>query len=123
MTDDLDTDHAAERAAAGLRTTPPAAGRTAKDRRSAALLPILQRRQRHYDARMRDREGAAKMAAIANLPIGWLFEDPRRLGDDLILRATGPDGDEIEVSGRTTEEAWRAMAESLAAMDAGRLIR
>ncbi len=60
------------------------------------------------------------MAAIANLPIGWLFEDARRQGDDLILRATGPDGDEIEVSGNTTEEAWRAMAESLAALGEGR---
>ena len=29
------------------------------------------------------------MAAIANLPIGWLFDDPRRYRDDLILRATG----------------------------------
>jgi hypothetical protein len=62
------------------------------------------------------------LAAIANLPIGWLFEDARRQGDELILRATGPDGDEIEVSGRNTEEAWRAMAESLAAMGEGRLI-
>ena len=123
MTDDLDTDHAAERAAAGLRTTPPAAGRTARDRRSAALLPILERGERHYDARMRDREGAAKMAAIANLPIGWLFEDPRRDGDDLVLRATSSNGDEIEVAGATAEDAWRAMAEQLAALAQGRLIR
>jgi hypothetical protein len=72
---------------------------------------------------MRDREGAVKLAAIANLPKGWLFEDPRRQGDDLILRATGPDGDEIELSGRTAEEAWRAMAESPTALGAGRLIR
>jgi hypothetical protein len=72
---------------------------------------------------MRDREGAAKIAAIANVPIGWLFEDPRRQGDDLILRASGPDGDEIEVSGRTAEDAWRAMAGSLAAIGEGRLIR
>ncbi len=86
------------------------------------LLPVLERRQRHYDARMRDREGAARLAAIANLPIGWLFEDPRRERDDLILRATGPEG-EIEVAGATAEEAWRAMAESLAAMGEGRLIR
>ena len=63
------------------------------------------------------------MAAIANLPIGWLFGDARRQGDDLILPATGTDGDEIEVSGRTTEEAWRAMAESLAAPGDGRLMR
>ncbi len=62
------------------------------------LVGILERRQRHYDARMRDREGAATLAAIANLPIGWLFEDPRRERDDLILRATGPEGDEIEVA-------------------------
>ena len=72
---------------------------------------------------MRDREGAAKLAAIANLPIGWLFEDPRRERDDLILRATGPEGDEIEVAGATAEEAWRAMAESLAALGEGRLNR
>ena len=43
------------------------------------LLPILERRA--YAAGMRDREGAAKLAAIANLPIGWVFEDPRRDGD------------------------------------------
>ncbi len=48
---------------------------------------------------MKDREGAAKLAAIANLPIGWLFEDPRRERDDLILRATGPEGDEIDLAG------------------------
>jgi hypothetical protein len=86
-------------------------------------MPILERHQRYYDARMRDREGAAKIAAISNLPIGWLFKAARCQGDDLILRATGPNGDEIEVSGRTSEEAWRAMAESLAAMGEGRLIR
>ena len=65
---------------------------------------------------MRDGEAAAKIAAIANLPIGWLFEDARRERDDLILWATGPDGDEIEISGLNAEEAWRAMAESLASM-------
>jgi hypothetical protein len=70
-----------------------------------------------------DKEGAAKLAAIANLPIGWVFEDARRDHGDLILRATGPDGDEIEVAGRTTEEAWRDMAESLAARGEGQLIR
>ncbi len=43
------------------------------------LLPIPGRRA--YAAAMRDREGAARLAAIANLPIGWLFEDPRREGD------------------------------------------
>ena len=68
---------------------------------------------------MRDREGAANLAAIANLPIGWLFEDPRRDHDDLVLRATSAEGDEIEVSGPTAEEAWRAMAESLAALGRG----
>ncbi len=62
----------------------------------AWLLPILERRT--YAAAMRDREGAAKMAAIANLPIGWLFEDPLRDGEELVLRATGPDGDEVVVS-------------------------
>ena len=72
---------------------------------------------------MRDKEGAAKLAAIANLPIGWLFEDPRRDHDDLVLRATSAEGDEIEVAGATAEEAWRAMAESLAALGEGRLIR
>ena len=85
------------------------------------LLPILERRATLR--RMRDKEGAAKLAAIANLPIGWLFEDPRRDRDDLVLRATGPEGDEIEVSGGSTEEAWRAMAEQLAARGEGRLIR
>ena len=34
-------------------------------------------------------------------------EDPRRQGDDPIHRATGPDGDEIEVSGGTAEEPRR----------------
>ena len=72
---------------------------------------------------MGDKEGAAKLAAIANLPVGWVFEDARRDHEDLVLRATGPDGDEIEVAGRTTEDAWRAMAESLAARGEGRLIR
>jgi hypothetical protein len=72
---------------------------------------------------MRDREEAAKLAAIANMPTGWPCEDPRRDCDDVVLRATGPEGDEIEVSGATTEEAWRAMAESLAALGEGRLIR
>ena len=64
-----------------------------------------------------------KLAAVANLPIGWLFEDARRYRDDLILRATGPLGDEIEVSGGNDEDAWRAMAEQLAALGRGRLIR
>ena len=59
------------------------------------------------------------MAAIANLPIDWVFEDPRRHRGQLILRATGPDGDEIEVSGGSTEEAGQA----LAALGKGRLIR
>ena len=84
------------------------------------LLPILERQS--YARAVRDGEGAAKLAAIANLPIGWLFEDPRRYRDDLILRATGPDGSELEVSGRSTEEAWRTMAEQLAARGEGRLI-
>ncbi len=44
--------------------------------------------------RMSSQEGAVKMAAIANLPVGWLFEEPRRERDDLVLRVTGPDGDE-----------------------------
>jgi hypothetical protein len=78
---------------------------------------------RAYHARVSDKEGAAKLAAIANLPVGWVFEDPRRDHEELVLRATGPDGDEIEVAGRTTAEAWTAMAESLAARGAGRLIR
>jgi hypothetical protein len=33
--------------------------------------------------------------------VGWLFEDPRHERDGLILRATGPEGDEIEVAGAT----------------------
>jgi hypothetical protein len=33
--------------------------------------------------------------------------------DDLILRATGPDGDEIKVSGGSTEEARWATADEL----------
>ena len=90
------------------------------DARLGWLLPIRERRA--YARGMRDREGAAKLAAIANLPPGWVFEDPQRYRDDLILRATGPNGDEIEVSGGTTEDAWRAMAESLAALGIGRLI-
>ena len=63
------------------------------------------------------------MAAIANLPVDWLFEDPVRDGEELVLRATGPDGDEVVVSAPTTELAWRAMAESLAAKGEGRLLR
>jgi len=51
------------------------------------------------------------------------LEGPRRCHDDLILRATGPEGDEVEVSGGTTEDAWRAMAEQLAARGGARLIR
>ena len=51
-------------------------------------LSILERGT--YAAAMNDREAAARLAGIANLPIGWLFEDPRRDHDDLILRATGP---------------------------------
>lgn len=86
------------------------------------LVPILERRAA-YAARMRDREGAAKLAAIANLPIGWLLEDPRRDGGELVLRATGPDDDEVTVSALTAEHAWQAMAECLAAMGGGRLIR
>jgi len=61
-----------------------------------------------------------RLAAIANL---HLFEDPRRYRDDLILRATGPDGDEVGVSGGTTEDAWRGMAEQLAARGEGQLTR
>ncbi len=124
MTDDHHTDRADERAAAGLaddglgRWQDTEEGQALRD-----LLPILERHRRYYDARMRDREGAAKMAAIANLPIGWLFEDPRRDGDDLVLRATSSNGDEIEVAGATAEDAWRAMAEQLAALAQGRLIR
>jgi hypothetical protein len=68
------------------------------------LLPILERRA--YAAAMRDREGAAKLAAIANLPFDWVFEEPRPEGGMLIL---------IEVSGGSTEGAWRAMAHKLAA--------
>jgi hypothetical protein len=83
--------------------------------------PILERPA--YAVDMNDREAAAKIAALANLPVGWVFEDPRRYHDDLILRATGSDGDEVEVSGGTSEDAWRAMAEQLAARGEGRLIR
>ena len=64
-------------------------------------------------------EAAVRLTAIANLPIGWLFEDQRRERDDLVLRATGPDGGESEVAGATAEEAWFAMAESLAALGEG----
>lgn len=52
------------------------------------LLPILERRS--YAADMRDQGGVAAKAAIANLPIGWVFEDPTRHPDDPILRATDP---------------------------------
>ena len=50
-------------------------------------------------------------------------EDPLRDGEELVLRATGPNGDEVVVSAPTTELAWRAMAESLAAKGEGRLLR
>ncbi len=86
------------------------------------MCPILERRAA-YAARMPHREAAARLAAIANLPIGWLLEDPSRDGEELVLRTTGPDGDEITVSALTAEQAWQAMAESLAAMGAGRLLR
>ena len=65
----------------------------------------------------------ARLNAIANLPTGWLFEEPRRYRDDLILRASRPAAEEIEVAVSTAEEAWRAMAESHAALGEGRLIR
>ena len=85
------------------------------------LLPILECRATLR--RMRDPGGRRKMAALANLPIGWMFEDPRRDRDDIVLRATSAEGNEIEVPGSTGEEAWRAMAESLAALGNGRLTR
>jgi hypothetical protein len=43
----------------------------------------------------------------------------RRYRDDLFLGATVRDGDEVEVSGGSTEDAWRVMAESLAAIWGG----
>ncbi|MCY7419765.1 MAG: hypothetical protein LH650_14980 [Chloroflexi bacterium] len=55
---------------------------------------------------MSHREAAARMAALINLPIGWLFEDPLRDGQELVLRATGPNRDEVTVSALTSEAAW-----------------
>ncbi len=60
------------------------------------LVPILERRA--YAAAMNDREAAARINAIANLPIGWLLEDPVAMGDGVVLRVTGPAGDELEVA-------------------------
>jgi len=71
---------------------------------------------------MTSHEACAKMAALANLPMGWVFETPRRFRDDLILRATGPAGDEVETSGGTAGEAWGAMARELAARGRGRML-
>jgi hypothetical protein len=120
MTNDRSTDDANSRAAAAVADDGQGRWQDTDDGLALrALLPVLERQQRVYDARMRDREGAVKLAAIANLPIGWLFEDPRRQGDDLILRPTGPEGEEIEVSGRTSEGAWLSMAESLATLGEG----
>ncbi len=111
------------------RILPGARVRGADARARSGRIPDVPRARplshdrRAYHRRVSDKEGAAKLAAIANLPVGWVFEDPRRDHEDLVLRATGPDGDEIEVAGRTTAEAWTAMAESLAARGEGRLIR
>jgi hypothetical protein len=70
---------------------------------------------------MNDREAAARLAAIANLPIGWVIDDPE-WSSSLILQAIGPSLEEIEVSGVTAEEAWEALAEALAGLGKGRLI-
>ena len=63
------------------------------------------------------------MAAIANLPIGWVFEVPRRHRDDLILRATGLDGTRSRCQAarpRMLDGRWRS---SWLHSGAGRLIR
>jgi hypothetical protein len=73
----------------------------------AQLLHILE--VRAYAPAIGGRDCAAKMAAIANLPIGWLFEEPRRDMGMLMLRASGPGGDEIEVAGPDAPQAWLAM--------------
>jgi len=39
------------------------------------LLPILERRA-GYPRGVSDREAAARLAALANLPRGWVLEDP-----------------------------------------------
>lgn len=86
----------------------------------ALLLRILE--VRAYAPAMGGRDGAAEMAALANLPAGWLFEEPRGDGDQLILRASGPNGDEIEVAGQDAEQAWLSMAHELAARGSGRML-
>jgi len=70
---------------------------------------------------MSDREAAARFSAIANLPIGWLLDAPRRLVHQVVVRATGPEGAELEGCGETPAEAWEAVAHELAAMGNGRL--
>ena len=80
------------------------------------LLPILERAS--YHRAMGDRTGAAKLAAIANLPIGWVFADPEAWKDGVLLTATGPEGSDRQAWGATETAAWWAMAETLA--DIGR---
>ncbi|MCY7417072.1 MAG: hypothetical protein LH650_01000, partial [Chloroflexi bacterium] len=68
---------------------------------------------------MTSQEACAKMAALANLPMGWVFETPRRFRDDLILLATGPAGDEIETCGGAPRAAGGAVARGHAARGRG----
>jgi hypothetical protein len=51
-----------------------------------------------------------------------VLETRDAIAEDLILRAR-LGGDEVEASGGTTEDAWRAMAQELAARGEGRSIR
>ena len=83
-------------------------------------LPILERAS--YPLAMSDRTGAAKLAAIANLPIGWLLEDPESWKDGVLLTATGPEGSDRPAWGTTAEAAWWAMAEALADIGEGRML-
>ncbi len=71
---------------------------------------------------MTSQEACAKLAALANRPMGWVYETPRRFRDALMVLATGPAGDEVETSGGTAGEAWGAMAGELAARGRGRLL-
>ncbi len=84
------------------------------------LLPILERAS--YPLAMSDRTGAAKLAAIANLPIGWVFDGPESWKDGVLLTATGPEGSDRQAWGETAEAAWRGMAEVLADIGEGRML-
>ncbi len=50
--------------------------------------------------------GLMRMPAHRSWASVALFEDARRDRDDVVLRAAGPEGDEIEVAGESEEDAW-----------------